>query len=59
MRANALGLDLLGRLDRQAERVTVEGQRRRQIADGDANVIEDSLHRKHMILKHLADELKR
>jgi hypothetical protein len=44
MRAHALAGDLLGRLDVEAERVTVERERGAEVLHGDANVIEDSLH---------------
>jgi hypothetical protein len=39
--AHVLRRDLLGRFDIEAERITIEGQRRRQIGDRDADVIEN------------------
>ena len=44
MRAHALRRDLLGRLDLEPERVAIERERRRQILDGDADVIENGFH---------------
>ena len=43
MRAHALRRHLFGRLDLEAERVAVERQRRREIRDRDADVIENRL----------------
>ena len=43
-RPHALGGDLLGRLEVQAQVFQEEGQRRGQVADGDADVIEDGSH---------------
>src|SRR2546425_887779 len=44
MRAHALRRDLFRRLDLEAERVAIERQRGRQVANGDADMVENSFH---------------
>src|SRR5437588_1454593 len=44
MRAHALRLDCLGRVDLEAKRVAVERERRLQVLDGNADVIENGFH---------------
>jgi hypothetical protein len=45
VRPDSLGRDLFGLLDHEAQRVSIERERRRQIADRNADVIENGLHR--------------
>jgi len=44
MRADALRRHIFGRLDLEAQRIAIERERRTEIFDGDADVIEDGLH---------------
>jgi hypothetical protein len=44
MRSHPLRGNVLGCLDLQAQCIPVERQRRRKIANGDADVIENGLH---------------
>jgi hypothetical protein len=44
VRADPLRRDLLGRFDLEAEGVAIEGERGRQVGDGDADVVEDGFN---------------
>ena len=58
MRAHALRRDLFGRLDLEAERIAIERQRRAEIFDGDADVVEDGFHIRRSSRSHEATKAR-